>query len=275
MEDHGATRATALRRVHRVLGVVMIAAGALKLFQLGFETQDESLEAVFLMVFAEVELLAGIWMVSGMEAERIHPWVVAAFAGFAASNLLRAFAGKCSCGCFGGLSIHPGAVLVFDLAAMAALLVWRPPADTETTPLDRPARLVGLVVLAMVIAVMGWQQADVVTITGTATQGGRPSGEATLTFIGESGKRVVRTNHDGHFRLPSVRRGRYAVALSSGNLVPNSRRELPSRVPNRKNDARRSRPTHTHPQKPPGSDLPMAWIEISQCSEQDRTIEFQ
>jgi hypothetical protein len=204
----------------RLLGLVLIAAGALKLYELAFETHDESTPTLFLFVFSEAELLGGLWMVGGFEPERTRWWAAFAFAGLVASSLFQALAGKCSCGCFGWLSVNPWLVLVFDLAAVAALLGSCPTADPEAEPADRPLRFLGLGILALIIGAAGWRQADLVIMSGTVTADGRPLEEATLTFTGDSGKIALRTDHDGNFRLPFVRPGLYAVAAPGRVSAP-------------------------------------------------------
>jgi hypothetical protein len=264
--------AVAFRLVHFFLGAVLIAAGSLKLYQLAFETQDESLVALFLMVFAEAELLGGAWLVGGFDPVRTHPWIVATFAGLAASSLFQAMGGKCSCGCFGGLTIHPRVVLVFDLAAIAALLAWRPPA-TETILFVHPVRLLGYGLFAAFIGVVGWRQADLVTVAGRVTADGRPLEETTVTFTGDSGQIVLRTDRDGNFRLPFVRPGFYAVS-TPGRVVPGpiTKPERVGRVQGKKKGARRSEQRSAGPS--PSGDKSLLWIEVPNCSEYDKIIKF-
>ncbi len=126
-------------------------------------------------------------------------------------------AGKCSCECFGSFSVNPWSALVFDLVAVMALLGCRPPAAPEETS-THPLHYYGMGLIALLVCVAGWWQAGQVNVEGTATVEGRPLGEATLLFTGDSGRIVLRTNHDGHFRLSHVLPGLYAVsALGEGN----------------------------------------------------------
>ena len=260
------------RLVHSALGAILIAAGTFKLYESAFVAQDEGAATLLLAIFAEAELLGGIWLVGGFAPEQTHLWALAAFAGLTASSLFRGLAGRCSCGCFGAFAINPWAVLVFDLAAVSALLAWRPPADPAATP-AHPARLLGLVLLAMAIGAAGWRQADLVTVAGTVTADGRPLEEATLEFTGDSGKIVLRTDHDGNFRLPLVRPGLYSVyAPGRVAVVPIPRNEPINRRP-RKKEAQRSRHQFS-PYYQPVDREPLIWLEISKCSEHDKIINF-
>jgi hypothetical protein len=207
--------------VHSILGMVLITAGALKLYELAFESQDDSTPRLLLMVFAEIELLGGIWMAGWFDPGQTLWWASAGFLGLACSSFLEATAGKCSCGCFGSLSVNPWLVLVFDLAAVAVLLGSRPRHDPDAGFPSHPVHWLALGAIALTVAVSGWRQADPVTLAGKATADGHPLEEASLTFPGESGKITVRTDHNGGFRLPLVRPGLYAVSAPGRvTLVP-------------------------------------------------------
>ncbi len=250
-----------------ILGLLLLVAGALKLYQLGFEAEDEGDGAVLLMLFAEIELLFGAWLVSGIDAERTRPWAAAAFLGLAASSTFQLIAGKCSCGCFGGLSIHPGLALAIDLAAIAAVLFTRWPAPTAWEYLLTPTRLAGFALLALAIAAVGWRQAELVTLTGIATADGRPLSDAELIFTGPSGKLDLHTDHDGRFRLALVRPGRYA--LSTPGRTADAQPQ-PARKAGRPSAKSRSKAAGF---MPPPADA-VRWIEIPACSEDNRTIEL-
>lgn len=278
-KNRGKDRTTAPTRgipfwvVRSVLGLVLMVAGALKLYELAFEGLDESNLTLLLIGFSEAELLGGIWMVGGFDPERTRWWAVAAFAGLAISSYFQARAGKCSCVCFGSLSVNPWFVLFFDVAAVAALLGSRPCSGTEGWhPADR-LHFLGLGILALAIGTVGWRQADLVTVAGMATAGGRPLEEASLTFTGGSGKIVLRTDHDGNFRLPLVRPGLYAVSGPA--------RESASMFRSGHADERLARKTTQRPRRQPApqtnpspANSPL-WVEISNCSEFGKIIDFK
>ena len=258
--------------VHFLLGLVLIVAGALKLYELGFEAQDESAPTLLLMVLAEIELLGGIWMAAWFDPVRTRWWGAAAFVGLAVSSLFQTIAGKCSCGCFGSFSVNPWLVLVFDLAAVAALLGSGPHADPENEPAALPMRFLGLGSLALIVTVAGWRQADLVSIVGTVTAEGRPLVDAALTFTGGSGKIVLRTDHDGHFRLPLVRPGLYAVSAIESVSTSTPTPEKAGRLPAKRTTQRlQQRPV---PARPTTDGEALRWIEIPNCSEYSKLIEF-
>jgi hypothetical protein len=126
--------------------------------------------------------------------------------------------------------------------------------------------------MALVVGAAGWRQADLVTVAGRVTANGRPLDEATLTFTGESGRIVVRTSHDGRFRLPLVRPGLYAISAPGRVAVPEPRPEKEGRgVAQRPEKTSRKQPGGLHP-VPRGPDL--HWIEIPMCSRYDELIEL-
>lgn len=258
--------------VHFLLGLVLIVAGALKLYELAFESLDESTPTLLLMGFAEVELLGGIWMAAWIDPERTRWWAAAVFLGLACSSLFQALAGRCSCGCFGSLSVSPWITLVFDLATVAALLGSRPSRASETSHFDQTLRFLGLGILALIIGIAGWMQADLVTVAGRVTVDGHPLAEATLTFTGASGVMTLRTDHDGHFRLPLVRPGLYAVAAPGRVSILGASSEKAGRSPV-KRPTRHSRKQPTSPRPTIGSES-LRWIEIPECSQYDKLVEL-
>jgi hypothetical protein len=249
-----------------------MAAGALKLCELAFETQDAGTPTLLMIIFSDAELLGGVWMVSGFDVERTRWCAAAGFAGLAASSLLHALAGKCSCGCFGSLTINPWLVLVFDLAAVAGLLGARPPRQAWAIFPASPLHWLGLGALTLLIGVGGWQQADLVTIDGTVKAAGRPLVEATVIFTGASGKFVLRTDHDGNFRLPFIRPGLYAVSAPGRVGAPMPKTKQSDRRPEKK-DAQRSGQRSESPSQPGGDDA-LLWTEIPGCSEHGKIIIF-
>jgi hypothetical protein len=257
--------------VHFVLGLVLVAAGALKLYDLAFEARDESTPTL-LLVLAEAELLGGLWMAGWFDPHRTRWWGAAAFAGLALASLSQGLAGKCSCGCFGSLSISPWITLVFDLAAVAALLGSRPAGASEETFLIAPAHWIGLGAIALLIAIAGWRQADLVNVAGRVMADGRPLEESPLTFTGESGRIELRTDRDGHFRLRLVRPGPYAISTPGRIIAPEPSPERRSSGVARR-PAGRSRKEPARP-RPATSGPDFHWIEIPTCSRYDELIEL-
>jgi hypothetical protein len=258
--------------VRSILGLVLVVAGALKLYELAFEAQDESAPTTLLMVFAEAEVLGGVWMVVGVDPIRTRRWALAAFVGLAIASLFQALAGKCSCGCFGTFSVNPWLVLVFDLTAVGALLGSRPRGDLDALFPSHPMYWLALGTGALIVAVEGWQQADLVTVAGKVTADGHPLESATLTFIGESGKILLLTEQSGRFRLPHVRPGLYAMSVPERMITPPTSSEK-ARRNLAKNATQRSR-KQPSPPRPAPSNGSLLWIDIPRCSVYDKLVEL-
>lgn len=258
--------------VRLCLGSVLATAGAIKLYELGFEAQDESTSTYFLMAFAEFELLAGLWMLLGLESEQTRRWSAAAFGGLALASLSQALSGKCSCGCFGSLPISPWFALLFDLLAVTALLGSRLPAGSDTASFPSPMPLVGMAMLALVVGLGGWVQADLVSVAGMATADGKPLEESMLTFIGESGRIVLRTDHDGRFQLPFVHPGQYALFAPSLMATRSAAKPEPVAKGRGKKNMRQSEQRGQAPNLTGAAGPALLWIEIPNCSQSDLVV---
>jgi hypothetical protein len=266
-----AERTALLRVVHAILGLVLIVAGVIKLYELGFESPEGDSTSLLLMAFSEAELLGGLWMLTGFDLYRTHPWVVALFVGLAATSLVQGLAGKSSCSCLGSLSVNPWYALILNLGAVAALMRYAPPSDWNEMSHFQAVRLVGPGLIALFAGVVGWQQGCLVTVAGKATVGDRPLEEAILTFSGDSGVLVVRTTKEGGFRLPFVRPGRYIVSISDGLSVRKSESSIRG-VQKKKSLQRLRRPAaRSIPPVLPTSSL---WVEISKNAEYNRLLKF-
>jgi hypothetical protein len=115
--------------VGRVFGVLLLAAAALKAHGLGLEPVGRM--GVFStpeaqLAIIELELLLGLWLISGMYA--IGSWLAAVltFGGFAAASFYMGWVGQSSCGCLGRVAVNPWFAFVLDLVVLAVLLVGRP-----------------------------------------------------------------------------------------------------------------------------------------------------
>jgi hypothetical protein len=262
-----------LSLVSPVLGLVLIVAGVIKLYQLTIEAEDQNLTSILVALLSEAELLAGIWLVAGFHAQRTRPWAAAFFGGLAVASLFQALGGKCSCGCFGSLTVSPWFTFFFDIGAVAALLVAHPRLKREDGFLTQPMRLLWLGACVLMIGVIGSRQGDLVTLAGTATSNSRPIESSTLTFTGDSGRIDVRTDHNGKFRLRLVQPGLYAVS-AAGIVVT---QETPSMQPARTQTKRgheQSRDSQSASVSRRQAGEHVVWMTIAGCSEYEITIGF-
>lgn len=101
----------------------------------------------------EIELILGLWLVSGVFA--LASWRVAlvCFTGFAGVAIYRVVAGYDSCGCFGKVQVSPIYTMVFDIAAVALLLFFRPTSQRDQHLAFNSVRWMGLIVLAGAIGI--------------------------------------------------------------------------------------------------------------------------
>ncbi|MHC5538702.1 carboxypeptidase-like regulatory domain-containing protein [Singulisphaera rosea] len=252
------------------LGLVFIAAGTLKGYQLAFETNDESTSTLLLLVFSDAEILGGLWMLSGLNPERTRIWASAVFIGLAASSLFQALDGKCTCGCFGPLSPTPWSVFLFDIAAVAGLSLAQGRAKIWSALSMPPLHLFGMACLSLIVLAVTRQQAEAITVEGKAVAENRPLGDVILLWTGDTGKFMTQTDGDGNFRLSNIAPGYYAVSTPDGMT-----KELTSKPlkPTPKKKTQRSGPRDTHLTPRKEGEL-VRWIELKGCSKEHRLVEF-
>src|SRR5438552_3154172 len=114
-----------------VIGLALLSAGALKVFQ---ETTDPAASVaasghtwrLLHIVLIELEVALGLWLVSGYRGNFVRWVAFVVFCCFIGVNALKVVNGEDSCGCAGKITIDPLYVLIFDLFALWALLSWRP-----------------------------------------------------------------------------------------------------------------------------------------------------
>ena len=230
--DHKPPAGRFLRRIYMVLGLALAAAGAATLYESFSAVQEDDLAMVSQLLLSEAELIGGLWLLVGARAEPAHPWVTAAFVGFWATSACHVLSGRCSCGCFGSLSINPWYVLAFDLAVVVLLLRLRP-VDRSSEDRSIPtSRLGALLLTAALLGAAGSWIPPLVTVTGFATLRGQPLRDVPLDLGVETFHTKILTDHEGSFSLPPLRPGHYRVSLleKSRLLGPeptHGRREAP------------------------------------------------
>ena len=115
--------------IARVLGVLLLAAAALKVQGLGFDpVRRLGIFAApeFQVAVVEFEVFLGLWLLSGFRP--LGSWFLAlsAFVAFAGVSFYLGWVGQSSCGCFGRLSPSPWYTFGLDVGIIAALFVARP-----------------------------------------------------------------------------------------------------------------------------------------------------
>jgi methylamine utilization protein MauE len=158
--------------VRMILGGVLLVAAALKGYQLATEpTAEISLMTSrwFLIGSVEFEVLLGLCLISGLFVRASWLISLGCFALFSCVSLYKALSGEASCGCFGSVQVNPWYTLSLDVAAVVALLRWRPAlfASAEPTGESRPASRYAIVLGVWLVVGLsaGWQMARFEAVT--------------------------------------------------------------------------------------------------------------
>lgn len=117
------------RVVRWLLAVLMLVAAGLKGYQLATEPVSGGGlmdSRWFLMATVEFEIFFGLWLLSGFWPRLTWAAAIACFGLFSVVSLSKALGGAASCGCFGQVQVNPWYTCMLDVAAVAALLRWRP-----------------------------------------------------------------------------------------------------------------------------------------------------
>jgi hypothetical protein len=117
------------RWVRLAIGVVLVVSAVLKFHDLYYGDATALLwlpSPRWVLAAIEIEMLVGLWLVSGMAAR--GAWFVSLllFAGMAGVSFYLGVTGQSSCGCFGRVEVHPWATFAFDIAALALMWLFRP-----------------------------------------------------------------------------------------------------------------------------------------------------
>lgn len=118
------------------LGIFLLLSAGLKAHALfSVPTSDTLLFSPRLQAGTiEVELLIGLWLLTGWQS-RTARWVaIALFSIFTLTNLYLAVVGQRSCGCFGQVEVSPWLTAALDILAVSALLVAGPPPQQTLSP---------------------------------------------------------------------------------------------------------------------------------------------
>ncbi len=136
LQDSLRYQSTASRLVRAGLGAFLLVAAGLKLHSLAFDPlpQDSLLSSPRLLIATiEVEILLGLWLVSGWSARAAWVSALGFFALLAGVSLHLALTGQRSCGCLGPVTVSPWVTFGLDVGAVALLALCRP-ARTADSP---------------------------------------------------------------------------------------------------------------------------------------------
>jgi len=116
--------------VLRLLGILLLVAGALKGWQLVTEpaaTHDLWSYRPLLILQVEFELALGLWLLSGLLPKAAWLVSLGCFCLFCSVTLYKGLSGAASCGCFGPVHVSPWITLsAIDVPAVVALSVFPP-----------------------------------------------------------------------------------------------------------------------------------------------------
>jgi hypothetical protein len=146
-------RVTGFDVVRVVLGLVILAAAALKTHELATRPAKNLNILSYrwsLALLVEVQIVLGLWWLSGLYRRLAWLAALVCFTFFTGVTIYEGLAGYESCGCFGAVEVHPWYTLVFDVCAVVALLVFRPDLSRARPASRRKLRL-GLVAALAVV----------------------------------------------------------------------------------------------------------------------------
>lgn len=67
--------------MHAFLGAILFVGGLLKLYVFAVTGQEDDFATIFFAALSELEVFAGIWLMSGCRSEDTRPWVVVILQG--------------------------------------------------------------------------------------------------------------------------------------------------------------------------------------------------
>lgn len=115
--------------VRLVVGVFLLASAGLKIYGLAFDPfgDDSLLGSPQLLIAAiELEIILGLWLLSGWAPCTSCLAAVGFFGVLAAVSLYLALDGRPSCGCFGAVTVSPWLTFALDTVIIAFLFAFRP-----------------------------------------------------------------------------------------------------------------------------------------------------
>jgi hypothetical protein len=125
------------RIIRAALGALLLAAAGLKVHSLAVDPfhEDMFLDSPRLLIATiEIEIVLGLWLLSGWAARAAWVSALGFFGLLAAVSFFLAYSGQRSCGCLGRVNMSPWVMFAVDLGAIAALAFWPPGRAPDTRP---------------------------------------------------------------------------------------------------------------------------------------------
>lgn len=108
---------------------------------------------VFHTIWVEVELVFGVWLLSGLYPGATRVAAVSLLTVFIAVSLFKALSGSASCGCFGTVPVNPWLTAAIDLVILLLYLLWRPDEVSRPKVTTHPAQFRAFVCLSLLFGV--------------------------------------------------------------------------------------------------------------------------
>lgn len=201
------------RLIALAVGLVLLAAAALKGHQLATAPRVPSTvltsQCLMLAVVA-LELLLGLWMVSGSWARQARSVALVCFTAFLAMSLYRASVGESSCGCFGKVPVSPWVSAGIDLLAVMALALWRPGVRRQDQSAPGWLRITGVAVAGLAVGVLAGVAARLPEPARLAEDGG---------VLGDGRRVALEPEQWVGKRFPLLRHIDVAAELSRGHWL--------------------------------------------------------
>jgi hypothetical protein len=146
--------------VRFILSLLLFSAAASKLYGLGLEPLQATpffSSARSEVAVIELEIILGLWLLSGWAVRAAWVAGLMFFCSLASVSLYLALTGQRSCGCFGPVEVHPWLTFALDVAAVAALIIWRPSlaADMQVGTLLPGLLKIGAGALVLLVLIAG------------------------------------------------------------------------------------------------------------------------
>jgi pimeloyl-ACP methyl ester carboxylesterase len=163
------------------VGMLVLAAGAADGHDLRVSARDTDWA---LLVRADLEILGGVWLLSGRFLRAARIVALAGFAGILVYDLAQATAGHAPRPVFGRIVAGSGWVIVSDLVIIAGLLAWRSEWKAESSGATHAGRFAEALFVALALGVaIDRSQVGQFPIVATARAGRTGSGLDSLVYL--------------------------------------------------------------------------------------------